>query len=65
MRHLRADGQQNAQMIGGEGVRLSLVKSQHADHAGDALQRNRQRGTQGAELAWDRSDIPARPTDCR
>ena len=37
-------------MIGSEGIRFRLIKSQHSDHAAEAFQRKRQRGTQRAEF---------------
>ncbi len=49
-RHLRADRQQDAQVIGSEGVGFRVIKRQHADHAGQPFQRNRQRRAQRAEL---------------
>ena len=48
--HLRTDSQQNSQMVGGERIPLCQVKGKHSDHAGDSLERNRQRRAQGAEL---------------
>ena len=33
-RHLRTDGQQNAKMVGGEGIVLQLVEREHGHHSG-------------------------------
>ena len=49
-RHLAADREQNAQVIGGEGIAFATIQRENANHSGDALQRHRQRRAQGAEL---------------
>ncbi len=49
-RHLGADRQQNAQVVGGEGIGFSVVKRQHADGSRYAFQRNGECRTERAEL---------------
>ena len=49
-RHLGTDRQQDAQVIGSEGVSFGMIESQHADDPGQPFQRNRQRRAQRAEL---------------
>ena len=41
-RHLAADREQDAQVIGGECIALATIESEHADDAGDAFKRHRQ-----------------------
>ena len=38
-------------MIGSEGIVLGVIKGNHADNSGQSLQRDRQCGTQSAELS--------------
>ena len=51
-RHLGADSQQDAQVIGSKRVSFRVIKRKHADHAGQTFQGNRECGSQGAELGW-------------
>src|SRR6202041_3304530 len=50
-RHLAAHRQQNAQVVGGEGVAFGAIQGEHSNHARHAFERNRQGRTQSAEFA--------------
>ena len=51
-RELGNDGQQNAQMILGEGVAFAVIQRQHAHRPVQADQRHRQRAAHGGELGF-------------